>query len=162
MTGATDAGPFVPMFDPPRQGKGSARVGWIVAANGCHLWQGSCDRKGYGRVRLGGITRRVHVVRYEREIGPIPTGTELDHYVCDGGPLGCCNPAHERPASHRENTLRGSSFAAENAAKTHCPLGHPYDDENTYVNPRGERSCRTCRRACDRRRNRGCAMEHAA
>ena len=31
--------------------------------------------------------------------------------------------------------------------RTHCPKGHPYDEENTYINPRdGGRSCRKCRR----------------
>ena len=35
----------------------------------------------------------------------------------------------------------------KNADKTHCPKGHPYDDENTYVNPNtGSRSCKTCKR----------------
>lgn len=30
-------------------------------------------------------------------------------------------------------------------AKTHCPKGHPYDEENTYRHKRG-RGCRRCRR----------------
>ncbi len=34
--------------------------------------------------------------------------------------------------------------------KTHCPQGHPYDDENTFIDSRGSRGCRICRR--DRRR----------
>lgn len=33
-----------------------------------------------------------------------------------------------------------------------CPAGHPYDEENTYVSPRGWRSCRACQRASKRRR----------
>lgn len=36
--------------------------------------------------------------------------------------------------------------AALNAAKTHCPQGHPYSTENTYVSPQGKRFCRTCHR----------------
>lgn len=32
------------------------------------------------------------------------------------------------------------------AKKTHCPQGHPYDEENTYVTPSGSRQCKTCRR----------------
>lgn len=27
--------------------------------------------------------------------------------------------------------------------KTHCPQGHPYDEENTYIN-RGKRYCKQC------------------
>jgi hypothetical protein len=38
------------------------------------------------------------------------------------------------------------------ASKTHCPQGHPYNDENTYHVPgRGaHRTCRTCRREYQR------------
>jgi hypothetical protein len=32
-----------------------------------------------------------------------------------------------------------------NSAKTHCPCGHEYTPENTYQDPSGKRSCRTCR-----------------
>lgn len=28
-----------------------------------------------------------------------------------------------------------------------CPSGHPYDETNTYVDPKGARRCRTCARA---------------
>lgn len=37
-------------------------------------------------------------------------------------------------------------IAAISAAKTHCPQGHPYSPENTYVNPQGSRECRICHR----------------
>jgi hypothetical protein len=39
-----------------------------------------------------------------------------------------------------------TGFAALNAAKTHCPQGHPYSAENTYVSPQGKRFCRACHR----------------
>lgn len=35
------------------------------------------------------------------------------------------------------------------ANKTHCPIGHPYDDANTYVF-NGKRHCRACRRVAAR------------
>jgi len=38
------------------------------------------------------------------------------------------------------------SIAAENAAKTHCPQGHPYEGDNLYINPVGHRICRQCGR----------------
>src|ERR1039458_9099457 len=34
---------------------------------------------------------------------------------------------------------------ARNAAKTHCPQGHPYDEANTKFTRGGWRTCRTCR-----------------
>src|SRR5581483_7279252 len=36
--------------------------------------------------------------------------------------------------------------APEPVRRGTCPGGHPYDEANTYVNPRGARSCRTCQR----------------
>lgn len=41
-----------------------------------------------------------------------------------------------------------------NREKTHCPKGHEYTPENTYVNPKGWRLCRMCRRL-DKERRRG-------
>lgn len=38
-------------------------------------------------------------------------------------------------------------------AKTHCPAGHPYDEENTYVK-NGSRNCRSCHRRDERIRMR--------
>ena len=32
------------------------------------------------------------------------------------------------------------------ASNTHCPANHPYEGENLYVSPRGERRCRECQR----------------
>lgn len=40
-----------------------------------------------------------------------------------------------------------------NRAKTECPHGHPYDEENTYWH-RGKRGCLTCMRAGNRQRSR--------
>lgn len=32
-----------------------------------------------------------------------------------------------------------------------CPHGHPFDEENTYRDPRGYRCCRQCRKEASRR-----------
>jgi len=39
-----------------------------------------------------------------------------------------------------------TAHGAHNAAKTHCPHGHPYDEANTYVY-NNQRFCRACNRA---------------
>jgi hypothetical protein len=47
------------------------------------------------------------------------------------------------------------STTITNVSKTHCPRGHEYTPENTYVNPtRGYRTCIACKRkkAVERRR----------
>jgi hypothetical protein len=36
--------------------------------------------------------------------------------------------------------------------RAQCPQGHAYDEANTYVDPRGYRMCRTCRRDGEARR----------
>jgi hypothetical protein len=41
---------------------------------------------------------------------------------------------------------------AKQRAITHCPKGHPYDEENTYVDKRGKRNCRECVRQAGRAR----------
>lgn len=43
-------------------------------------------------------------------------------------------------------TLRREVYmmGAKEAAKTHCPRGHPYDAKNTRINPSGSRECRQC------------------
>jgi len=35
--------------------------------------------------------------------------------------------------------------------KEYCPQGHPYNEENTYVDKKGRRSCRVCHRERMRR-----------
>lgn len=34
----------------------------------------------------------------------------------------------------------------QNSGKTHCPRGHPYSGHNLYVDPKGFRRCRQCKR----------------
>lgn len=53
----------------------------------------------------------------------------------------------EMGATSRRQYETGERVGANkfNAGKTHCRNGHKYSEENTYVNPKGERVCRTCR-----------------
>lgn len=117
---------------------------WLVMENGCHIWQGDVARGGYGRVHVNKIQRSVHRVRYELEVGPIPHGMVLDHFVCDN-PI-CCNPAHVRPVTVRENTLRGRGITATLAAKTHCKKGHPLSGDNLSPYERTVRGARRCKK----------------
>jgi hypothetical protein len=115
--------------------------------DGCWLWCASVTNRGYGRFRTkaqGEVF--AHRFSYEIHVGPIPEGLHLDH-LCRV--RRCVNPEHLEPVTCRENLLRGDTLTAANAAKTHCPKNHPYDETNTYMNA-GSRRCRTCKR--DRQR----------
>jgi hypothetical protein len=60
---------------------------------------------------------------------------------------------HPGKAQRLETILafEGTPPGAHNAAKTHCPHGHAYDEKNTYVH-NGQRFCRACNRSRTRRR----------
>lgn len=86
-----------------------------------------------------------HRVAYEEWIGPIPDGYQIDH-LCRN--RGCINPFHLEAVTGYENRMRGER-RNQHASKTHCPRGHPYSEENTYLHKtssRTNRKCRTCER----------------
>ncbi len=114
------------------------RVADVRDPDACWLWTGSTSR-GYGQMWDGQRVRLAHIVAYELFNGPVLDGLELDH-LCRVH--ACANPDHLEAVPHRENVLRGDATRR----KTHCPQGHPYDEANTYVDPRGSQRCIECRR----------------
>lgn len=128
----------------------------VDAESGCWRWTGATDRGGYGHIHTGkvlGKTRmtRTHRVAYEFYVGPVPNGLQIDH-VRSRGCLhrDCCNPDHLEAVTPQENSRRGRGpevSGRRNAAKTHCPQGHPYSGGNVYYTPsRPGRICRECGR----------------
>lgn len=113
----------------------------------CWLWTGAIGN-GYGRFTIGRKEVRAHRWAYEALVGPVPPSLDIDH-LCRV--RACVNPAHLEPVSRRENLLRGDTITARNAARTHCPQGHPYDESNTKRR-RGGRECRRCAADSERRR----------
>ncbi len=107
---------------------------------GCWLWVAG-TRSGYGSYWLNGRDHGAHTVAYRALVGPVLVGLELDH-LCRV--TVCVNPRHLEPVTHAENMRRGDVWKYH-AAKTHCPSGHPYSDDNTY-RWRGKRQCRVCRK----------------
>jgi hypothetical protein len=120
---------------------------YAVDESGCWLWHDPLHKDGYGVFRLNGRMEWAHRAAYKLLVGPIPEGLQLDH-LCRV--RHCVNPAHLDPVTPAENNRRSFSPSAENALKTHCVNGHPFDVENTIYGV-GRRSCRTCQRAAEHR-----------
>ncbi len=118
----------------------------LQEGTGCAVWTGALDRKGYARIAVGGHRNRMaHRVAYEAAKGPIPDGLGLDH-LCRN--KACCNPDHLEPVTSAENTSRAN---AARAVRTECRYGHPYTEESTWIDKRGVRHCKPCRRDRQRR-----------
>lgn len=116
----------------------------IEIVDGHWLWTGTLQPEGYGRIGKAGRPIGAHRLSYETFVGPIPEGLHIDH-LCRIPR--CVNPVHLEPVTCAENMHRGTSPAALNARKTHCPHGHPYDEVNTRRRVDGSRACRACEAA---------------
>lgn len=123
---------------------------WVKVAKqpgeGCWLWTGALIGAGYGQFAAPGPSPLAHRWAWEQEHGPVPEGLELDH-LCHAP--ACVRPSHLEAVTHTENMRRSAP-----AQKPDCPRGHPLSGENLYLNSRGRRECRTCRRAAHRRYDR--------
>lgn len=124
---------------------------WAPFLGPCWLWTGSTKEAGYGQFNAEKRNVRAHRFAYELVVGPIPAGLELDHLCMV---TGCVNPAHLEAVTKAENLRRAGGWAGVNARKTKCDNGHPFDEDNTYVDGKGRRSCRACHRANESRRQR--------
>jgi len=82
---------------------------------------------------IGG--KKIHLLMH-RLILDAPKGFDVDHRN------------HNTLDNRRENirvcTRKENLANGKFALATHCPHGHPYDETNTYFNPKGGRVCRTC------------------
>lgn len=110
-----------------------------VLEGACLIWRGAKHNDGSGIIRLDGRQQRCHRLIAELDQGPI---TRRDAVIQSCGNSLCCEPTHlvvkEHPAA---------KTAAVNAAKTHCPAGHPYEGDNLFISNSGgvrRRYCRTC------------------
>lgn len=122
----------------------------IDRINECWVWIGTLNKKGYGefsRKRNGEWRMQLaHGYAYEMINGPIPRGKELDHLCRNHA---CVRPSHLEAVTHTENLRRGEGGKVAKRRllnKMCCIHGHPYTQENTYIDKDGHRVCRTCNR----------------
>lgn len=112
----------------------------MIPFHSCWEWMGGKNQKGYGDF---GDNKKAHRVSYEIHRGVIPPGLVIDH-LCRN--RGCVNPLHLEAVSNKENLYRGLGFASKNRKKTSCKNGHPFTQENTYLNvKRNSRVCKICK-----------------
>lgn len=124
-----------------------------ITESGCWIWNGYINPHGYGIIFVHGKRERTHRTMYELLRGSIPSGLQLDH-LCR---VRCCvNPAHIEAVTKKVNVLRGVSFSAVNARKTHCPSGHLLEGDNLTADQLriGKRRCAACKRKSSALRNR--------
>lgn len=111
----------------------------------CHVFKGYVSKKdGYARVGFRDEVVLVHRYVWERDIGPIPKRRVLDHRCRNRA---CSNTDHLRVVTRRVNVTEnvvGVGWQI-NLAKTHCPKGHKYTEENTR-RYKSRRHCRACAR----------------
>jgi len=99
----------------------------LIKGDGCWVWPGSKTQNGYGTVSASPpyVDKRrpllVHRVVYEREVGLIPEGWELDH-LCRTRL--CCRADHLEAVTKDTNVNRGER--SSRGAKVSCIHGHPW------------------------------------
>src|SRR4249919_3856225 len=101
----------------------------------CIEWEGPTNGAGYGQV-----DRRTSAHRhaYEQDHGAIPPGLDV-HHTCENKL--CINTNHMMLLTRKEHKVLHAS------TRTHCPHGHPFDENNTYYEKNGRgRRCRECSR----------------
>ena len=99
---------------------------------------------GYGQIYLNNKQYRAHRYSYQVFVGDIPDGMLICH-TCDT--RNCVNPKHLFIGTQKDNMQDMKQKGRGNhQKKTHCPIGHEYNAENTYIQPStGFRECKRCR-----------------
>lgn len=124
-------------------------------ADGCIVWTGSKNAKGYGRLTFmigGGDTRqfhiRVHRAAWILARGPIEDPSLVLDHLCRN--RSCMNPDHLELVTVTENRRRGIPERGRKAAgATSCKWGHPWPEHlYVYTSATGTLgyNCRACSR----------------
>lgn len=117
----------------------------------CWVWTKGFTSKNYGRLPFYWEGRRAHRYSYYLNVDEnFDRSKDVCHH-CDN--TVCVRPSHLFLGTEKDNMQdmvkkgRGGS-----QRKTHCPRGHEYTKENTYmVNNKKHRTCLTCKREHSRK-----------
>ena len=115
----------------------------MIMKNGCVLWTGVVNNRGYGQETIKGQKKvLVHRLMWWIMNGTFPVKT-IDH-LCNT-PL-CVNVAHMRDVSLSENVSR--AWREGRHEGKHYKCAHPHTPENTTY----DKQCRTCENRRQRER----------
>lgn len=135
------------------------RLALLPDLPGCHIWLGALSSTGYGSIRFKQKCYSTHVIAFFLKHGRFPAQGLVARHVCDTRL--CCRDDHLLEGTKKDNSQdavtrgrhgslthpelvrRGQSH--HHGRKTHCPHGHPYTPENTYIINDGQsRACVQC------------------
>ncbi len=122
----------------------------VSKSDDCWEWTGKLSH-GYGVIQRGREGQKILAHRYSWTIhnGAIPDLLLVCHH-CDNP--SCVRPDHLFVGTHADNLAdaRNKGRLSSPAKgwrryRTHCPQGHPFNRENTYIYRGNTRLCRPCR-----------------
>jgi len=111
----------------------------------CWLYNGGRTGNGYCQIRVDGVLQLVHRISAFFYLGFNHTDRTLQvNHKCTN--KNCWNPAHLYIGTQSDNVQDAIRDRTHNQViKTHCPKGHEYNEENTYISNKGFRFCRICK-----------------
>lgn len=127
----------------------------VEKSDGCWLWRGDKNRKGYGVVSMIANGKRTRVLAHRYSFlfhhGPIHRHLVVMH-LCDV--RDCVNPAHLSIGTQGDNIRDMMTKRRHRGAnQTHCAQGHPRTPENFLRGGTPETwRCRECHRIDGARR----------
>lgn len=122
-------------------------------------WSGTklAEQLGITRANYGAMFRQRYVTArravevrslYDRlwNVAP-PNETHRDRIAMSRALKLAADRGWVRPAMWDDDQIDNPTAVPFGHPPSHCPSGHKYSQENTYVEPSGKRRCRTCARA---------------
>ena len=109
----------------------------------CDEWVGSLNSSGYGHLRVAGKVLKAHRLVKMQEVGHLERWEFVCHH-CDNPK--CIRLDHLFIGNQSDNMHDMHRKGRHSVMpKTHCPTGHEYTEDNTYMD-NTSRKCRICNR----------------